>query len=307
MVRSPKGMETALSYDYTSKLLLSKPGAISDKSTEKIWRNSMKELFKKFVGQSKLYYFALTLFAIIFAFSCYMIGSQMLASAKSEKEYHSIQETYYSSTEYLDEEAQNKEELLQEETAEEKTEISPRFHSLLEQNSDTVGWIRVSDTGIDYPVVQAGDNDYYLNRTFEQDQNKSGAIFMDFRNNVESLDQNTIIYGHHMRDGSMFTKLKEFRSEDFVSENPVIVFDTLYEELEWEIFAVYVTDTDFNYIQPHFPTESEFQDFIKTVKSKSVIPMKSEITQEDHILTLSTCGYDFDDARIVVQAKLLDD
>ena len=112
MVQSPKGMETALSYGYTSKLLLSKPGAISYKSTEKIWRNSMKELFKKMVGQSKLYYFALTIFAIIFVFSCYMIGSQMLASAKSEKEYHSIQETYYSSTDHLDEEAENKEDLL---------------------------------------------------------------------------------------------------------------------------------------------------------------------------------------------------
>src|SRR5699024_4964261 len=197
--------------------------------------------------------------------------------------------------------------LQEEKKLEEKTEISAKFKSLLEQNDDTVGWIRISDTGIDYPVVQAPNNDYYLTRTFEKDKNKAGAIFMDFRNSIESLDQNTIIYGHHMKDGSMFTKLKEFRNEDFASENSIIVFDTLYEELRWEVFAVYVTDTNFNYIQPNFYTESEFEDFIETVKSKSVIPVENEITQDDHILTLSTCGYDFDDARIVVQAKLLDD
>ena len=308
MVRSPKGMETALLYGYTSKLLLSKPGAISDKSTEKIWRNSMKELFKKFVGQSKLYYFALTLFAIIFAFSCYMIGSQMLASAKSEKEYHSIQETYYSSTEYLDEEAQNKEDLLQEEeTVEEKTEILPRFHSLLEQNSDTVGWIHIPNTVIDYPIVQADDNTCYLDHTFEMEKNKAGSIFMDYRNSVEELDQNTIIYGHHMKDGSMFKGLAKFRNEDFLLENKKIVFNSIYEEMEWEIFAVFVTDTDFNYIEPNFSTEDEFQEFIEMVKLKSIIPLEYDITQEDHILTLSTCGYDFDDARIVVQAKLLND
>src|SRR5690625_1043475 len=115
----------------------------------------MNELFKKIVGKSPLYYFALTLFVTIFVFSCYMIGNQMLASAKSEKEYNSIQETYYSNTEGLDEEPQNEEDLVQEEEVEAQTntEILPGFNSLLEQNDDTVGWIRVSDTGIDYPVV----------------------------------------------------------------------------------------------------------------------------------------------------------
>ena len=273
----------------------------------------MKESFKKRIGKINrkniLYYFTLTLFVAIFLFSCYMIGNQMLASAKSEKEYNLIQQTYYKNTENLDQVLQQSEQdlLREEEKLKEKKKILPKFKSLLEQNDDTVGWIRISDTGIDYPVVQAPDNDYYLTRTFEKDKNKAGAIFMDFRNSIESLDQNTIIYGHHMKDGSMFTKLKEFRNEDFASENSIIVFDTLYEELRWEVFAVYVTDTNFNYIQPNFSTESEFEDFIETVKSKSVIPVENEITQDDHILTLSTCGYDFDDARIVVQAKLLDD
>src|SRR5690625_306291 len=192
-------------------------------------------------------------------------------------------------------------------TVEEKTEILPKFHSLLEQNSDTVGWIHIPNTVIDYPIVQADDNTCYLDHTFAMEKNKAGAIFMDYRNDVEELDQNTINYGHHMKDGSMFKRLAKFRNEDFLLENKKIVFNSIYEEMEWEIFAVFVTDTDFNYIEPNFSTEDEFQEFIEMVKLKSIMPLEYDITQEDHILTLSTCGYDFDDARIVVQAKLLND
>jgi len=185
-------------------------------------------------------------------------------------------------------------------------EILPEYKPLLEITEDIVGWINIPNTVINYPVVQADDNEYYLNRAYTGEINKGGSIFMDFRNRGDGTDRNIILYGHHMRDGSMFKALTRFQDEEFLKRNPVFSFNTLYGRYDWEIFSVYVTGTDFKYIQTRFLTPDEYQSFLDTIKDKSLFDIDVELTTGDRIITLSTCTYDYSDARLVIHAKLIE-
>ncbi|MFC5464131.1 class B sortase [Lederbergia graminis] len=266
-----------------------------------------------------IFYLGISLCIGIFIFSIFNIGKYMVASAENKNTNKEIQETFYQHKEPIAHET--KEEIILETnqaeedslvTREEKDEstvaykeISQHFEPLLEINEETVGWIKIDNTVIDYPVVQAKDNDYYLDHNFQKEKSSAGALFLDYRNSIDDLDQNTIIYGHHMKDGSMFKGLVKYRNPDFYKANRTITFETLYREMKWEIFAVYITDTDFNYINPNFKDGDEFQGFLQKVEEKSQYELDTSIEYDDKILTLSTCDYDFDDARLVVQAKLI--
>ncbi|WP_051569386.1 class B sortase [Alkaliphilus transvaalensis] len=181
--------------------------------------------------------------------------------------------------------------------------ILERYHSILEINEDLVGWITVTNTRIDYPVVKGEDNDFYLRHNLLKEQSKAGAIFMDFRNKAFLDEEHKILYGHNMRDGSMFKDLLKYQNEDFLYHNPIIKFSTLYEEIKWEIFSVYVTSVDFYYIQTEFNGQQAYQDFLKSIKEKSIFNTDVEVSEKDQILTLSTCSYDFDNARFVLHAR----
>jgi sortase B len=179
------------------------------------------------------------------------------------------------------------------------------FQPLIKLNSDIVGWIRVPNTRIDYPVVQTKDNEYYLSHSIEKKPSKSGSIFMDYRNNGNGGDRNIILYGHHMKDGSMFKDLMKYKDSEFYREASRIQFSTLYEKAEWEIFSVYITSPDFDYIQTHFFDDEDFETFLEEIQGRSHYPTKVEVGKEDTILTLSTCTYEFQNARLVVHAKKL--
>ncbi|MFA9557612.1 class B sortase [Evansella sp. AB-rgal1] len=181
--------------------------------------------------------------------------------------------------------------------------IMEQFQSLLVENEETVGWISVPNTRIQYPVVKTSDNEYYLEHDFHGNQASAGSIFMDYRNEGDASDRHTIIYGHHMKDGTMFKELEKYKEKDFFHNNSIITLQTLYEEVEWEIFSAYVTSTDFYYIVTHFRSNRDFVDFAAELKKKSIFPTNIEIGETDQILTLSTCSYEFDDARYVVHAR----
>jgi sortase B len=181
--------------------------------------------------------------------------------------------------------------------------ILPKYQPLLEINEDVVGWIKIPNTSIDYPVLQANDNEYYLNRDIYRKKNRAGSIFMDYRIKLDGRDKHIILYGHHMRDGTMFKDLIKYKNKDFFYKNNVIQFDTLYEEIKWEVFSVYITGTDFNYIKTRFNTPAEYENFLTTIKNKSLFPTDVVLTANDQILTLSTCTYEYDDARFVVHAR----
>jgi sortase B len=184
--------------------------------------------------------------------------------------------------------------------------ILPMFIPLLKMNDDTVGWIQIEGTRIDYPIVQAKDNDFYLDHDFKKNRSSGGAIFMDYRNGIDPIDQNTVLYGHHMKDGSMFKDLVKFQDKAFLQNHPTIHLKTKYEDTIWRIFAIYVTDVGFDYTRPQYKSDDDFHLFVDTIKSKAKLPDEWTIGKEERILTLSTCSYDFGNARLVVQAVLDD-
>jgi len=139
----------------------------------------------------------------------------------------------------------------------------------------------------------------------EKKENVAGALFFDMENNVDDWAENTVIYGHNMRNGSMFHDLRYYAGKDFFEAHKYVNLVTLYDDTWWEIFAFLKTGTDFYYIQANFPQKQLFQAFIDEIKLKATYDTGIEVTADDKLLTLSTCSNQTDDSRYVVFAKLL--
>jgi len=180
------------------------------------------------------------------------------------------------------------------------------FNKLKEINKDTVGWLKVNGTDIEYVVVKANDNSYYLDHNVENEYNKAGWIFADYKNKLDGTDKNIVIYGHNRRDGSMFASLKNILKEEWYSnpENRKIIFITENEASIYEVFSIYQIEAEDYYITTDFKNE-EFLEYIQTVKNRSIKDFNIEVNEEDNILTLSTCGND-NDYRVVLHAKKIE-
>lgn len=180
------------------------------------------------------------------------------------------------------------------------------FTTLQEINKDTVGWLTVNNTRIDYPVVQAKDNDYYLKRDYYQSKNRHGWIFMDYRNNPDELNENTIIYGHNLANQTMFGTLRYALNSYWYkkSANQIITFNTPNENMKFQIFSIYTIPTTNDYLDITFPTTDAYQAYIDLVKGRSIYDFNIEVTTDDKILTLSTCA-NGNDKRLVIHAKLI--
>lgn len=180
------------------------------------------------------------------------------------------------------------------------------LRSLLSLNSDTVGWLTVKGTNVDYPVVQANDNKYYLRKNYNKEKDFNGWVFMDYRNNPELLDKNTIIYGHNIYYSDvMFGTLTRITKKKWreVEENHYITFSTLDENLTWKIFSVYSINVTSDYLQTTFESDEEWLDFTSTLKERSDYEFDTEIKEDDKMLTLSTCLEN--NRRLVVHAVLV--
>lgn len=181
-----------------------------------------------------------------------------------------------------------------------------KVEDALKINKDVIGWIYIPNTNIDYPVLQAKDNNFYLKRTIDGKYNAGGSIFMDFRCDSSELDMNIIIYGHNMvRAGKdiMFTNLTKFKDKDFFNSNRYIYLTTKKGITIYEIFSAYVTGTDFYYIRTDFDSGIDYLNFINQLKGKSKYQINISLKEDDDILTLSTCTYEFNDARFVIHGK----
>lgn len=180
-------------------------------------------------------------------------------------------------------------------------EYSKMFSELKQINNETVGWLTVKGTNIDYPIVKHKDNDYYLNKDFENNQNRYGWLFMDYRNTAPTLSQNTIIYGHDS-GGVMFANLYKvlYRSWYTNKNNQKITFNTESETGTWQIFSIYKIDTTSDYLKTNF-TGNEFSNYINKVTKRSIYNFNVKVNNTDKILTLSTCHGD--KQRLVVHAK----
>ena len=178
------------------------------------------------------------------------------------------------------------------------------FTDLVKKNSNTVAWLNVPNTSIDYAVVQADDNSYYLNHSFDKTINKAGWVFADYRNDFNNLGNNTIIYGHRRLDNIMFGHLVKFLNKDWFNnkDNHLIKMSTLKENLIYQIVSVYVIYKENYYIRTSFT--NDYAEFLETIKKRSYYDFKTSLNTLDKILTLSTC-YDNNGKRLVVHAKLI--
>lgn len=177
------------------------------------------------------------------------------------------------------------------------------FESLKSKNKDTVAWIKVNGTKINYPVVQTTDNVYYLNHNFNHNYNVAGWIFLDYRNNLDKTDKNIIIYGHNMLDDSMFGTLLDTLKNKWLenNNNHTVTFTTENETSIYEVFSVYKIKSERYYIKTDF-NDGEFFKFVKKLKQRSIYNFKIDVNENDQILTLSTCANNLKD-RVVLHAK----
>jgi len=191
----------------------------------------------------------------------------------------------------------------QEDNKEKSKEILKQFEELLEINPEIIGWIKVPNTNIDYPIVKTDNNQFYLDHDFRKEPEIRGAIFMDYRNQGDGSDRHTIIYGHQSRLDIMFTQLNKFKNRDFFENNEKIYLTTLHEKQEWQVFAAYETSTNFNYIITDFSSDASFVSTVEQFQKRSKFNRDVQIMKDDQILTLSTCVHGVDGMRFVVQAK----
>ncbi|MBC1624823.1 class B sortase [Listeria welshimeri] len=186
-------------------------------------------------------------------------------------------------------------------------EVRDELKSLQKLNKDMAGWLTIADTEIDYPILQSTDNDYYLHHNYKNEKARAGSIFKDYRNTNEFLDKNTIIYGHNMKDGSMFADLRKYLDKDFFKAHPTFSYESGLANYKVEIFSVYETTTDFYYIETDFPGKQDFADYLEKVQQQSIYKSNVKVSSKDRIITLSTCDTekDYEKGRMVIQGKLV--
>ena len=184
--------------------------------------------------------------------------------------------------------------------------INVNLNYYLQKNSETIGWLQINGTKIDYPVVQHSNNDFYLEHDFYKRKTKNGWIFGDYRNNFEKFDNNTIIYGHNLINKTMFGTLPKLLNKNWFSNknNHYIKLSTKNTNTIWQIFSVYKITPTTDYLQTRFNSSTAYQEFLNTLKSRSEYNFNLDVNYTDKIITLSTCD-NTGTKRIAIHAKLI--
>jgi len=186
-------------------------------------------------------------------------------------------------------------------------ELLPRIAQLREayDNPDIIGFIEITGTDISYPVAQTGNNVFYLYHDLHWNPSNAGSIFLDYENDLYVLaDDNTIIYGHNMRNGTMFHNIRFFHGEDFFRNHTYILLDTPYQETVWDIFSFFPTTIAFDYLTTNFHNNDAFYAFMLELQGRSIHTTDIVLSEEDQILILSTCAVIGGPNRYVVVARL---
>lgn len=266
-----------------------------------------------------VYYALIAVFAVTFLVSVYFIGSYYLDSMTTQSGYDSLanmveqgktdipQETVLYVPPVVDDDFKGPESNVQD--LSEPTPILPEYSGIYLLNSDVVGWIRISDTRINYPVMQTPDRqDYYLQRDFDGNSNKNGCIYVREQCNVFRPSDNLIIYGHNMRSGNMFHDLFKFRDKSFWEGHKYFTFDTILEHHTYEVLAVFTTTASVGrgfayHLFVNAADEEEFNNYVAKCKQLSMYDTGVTAEYGDKLITLSTCEYSQVNGRLVLVAK----
>ena len=196
----------------------------------------------------------------------------------------------------------NKEDTDNNDNNKDKLPINVDFKVLKEQNKDIVAWLYSEETTINYPVVQANDNDYYLRRLIDGIYNQAGTIFMDYKNNSIFDDYKTILYGHNMKNGTMFGTLTNYKNQEYYNEHKEMYLFTENKNFKVELVAGYITSSESDIYTVTKKNTNE--KLLQSAISNSTFKSEVEATKQDKILVLSTCDYDFKNARYVLLGVL---
>lgn len=187
----------------------------------------------------------------------------------------------------------------------EHSPIDVDFDVLLDINTEVKGWLYSPDTVINYGVVQAGNNDYYLHRLVDKSYNPGGALFIDYRCAGDFSGRNTIIYGHHMGDGSMLASICDYQSQEYYDKHPVMYLNTPDGNYRLDIVCGFITYFDSRAYIYEFNSRTEFDEWFSLMHSYSDFQSDVTVGGDDRLVTLSTCTYEYDNARYVLMAKLV--
>lgn len=261
----------------------------------------------------------------IMAVCLFLIGQSCYDSVRNQREQQELRKMVEAASQeqsvamedsgelFLETDPASEEALSEQEpvaVSEEEPAILPQYEALYQANSDLIGWLSIEGMVIDYPVMRSEDDEFYLHHNFQGEEDKYGCLYVRNRADVDTPGTNFLIYGHNMKDGSMFGDLDLYRKKSFYEEHRIICFDTLYEERRYEIVAVFLSqvfdeqDEVFKYYQFYeAETEEEFLDFYDNIKELSLYDTGVTAEYGDTFLTLSTCAYHVPDGRLAVVAK----
>ena len=200
-------------------------------------------------------------------------------------------------------EASNEIKTIQQESpASETVDKQPSIASLKQINPDIVGWISIENSDMDFPLLQCSNNSYYLTHTYTEEYNDAGSIFLDCSNSPYFTDQNTVIYGHARKDGTMFAQLKKYKKQSGYEESPVITIIIENNIYYYQVFSVNIVDATYDYRSAEY---SDFSSYIRAMRKTSIIDSAAVVTDKSRIITLSTCSAEIEDGRLAILAVLL--
>lgn len=250
---------------------------------------------------------AVCMFLCIISFG--YLGAYYQVSAKSAREFEELTalkeagaQGAYSGSKKVEIHLADKDETV--------PDILPEYEKIHQKNQRLIGWVKIDDTIIDYPVMQTVNNEYYLDHNFNQEEDRNGCIFMDYQCDVVKGCDNIILYGHHMKSGKMFGTLNKYSKESYYEEHPTIQFDTIYEKGTYQVMYVFRSkvyseeDVTFKYYQfINAASEMEFNSYLNEMAALSLYDTGVTAGCGDKLLTLSTCDYQEKKGRFVVVAK----
>lgn len=239
--------------------------------------------------KEKLRIILILIFLGIFIFSTYKVVDYIIEANKNKSTNNKLVEKAIT--------------IVQEEEQDDDERVAPfsvDFNALKEENKDVVGWIYSKDTPINYPVLQSDNNDYYLRRLITGEYNTAGSLFMDYKNKSDLEDSKIIIYGHNMKNATMFGTLQKYRNQDYFNQHKNMYYFTSETTYLVKIFSAFTVSTESNIYTDRVLTQNSINEIIK----KSNIKSDVEVSENDKIMILSTCAYEYEDARYVVIGKL---
>ena len=247
----------------------------------------------------KMRRFIMVILALVFCVSAFHFGKAFLEYRKGDQIYENAMEFVLEADTPVE---------IEEENPLKRTFSKIDFAGMRAVNEDVIGWIQILDSPVDYPLLDADDNKYYLSHTYDRQWSSYGSIFLEPRNNPDLSEKHLVVYGHNMVNESMFGSLLEYKKQEYADTHPEITICMTDRDLTYRVFSAYTAHVDSAAYRMSFSDDASFMEMTEQMKANSVIATDIIPTADDQVLTLSTCTPEgAKKYRFVVNAVLVDD